>query len=247
MSSIDPAEMAALAFLRPERPKVPTPDAPDEWRSTPAGRIALWQRGAGPRVLLVHGWSGAHADLNAFIEPLVAAGHEVIGIDLPAHGQSEGQIASTPDLARALLHVGEACGPFTGVLAHSVGCAAVGVALRDGLRAARAVLIAPPGRYADFASEFARMVGADPQCVLAALRKRDIDVDSVDFPAMAPKLQASALIIHSRDDRIVPYVNGETLAKVWPEAPLVSHDGLGHGRILGDAGVIARTVAFFTA
>lgn len=247
MSSFDPAEMAALAFLKPERPKAEASEAPDEWLSTPEGRIALWRRGTGKRVLMVHGWSGTHLDLRAFVAPLVEAGHEVISLDLPAHGQSEGKLASIPDLARALLHVDAAYGPFAAVVAHSVGCAAVGVALRDGLQAARTVLIAPPGRYADFAGEFARMVGVDPQGVLAALRKRDIDVDSIDFPAMAPTLKSTALIVHSKDDKVVPYINGETLAQVWPGASLMRCEGLGHGRILGDAGVIERAVSFLSA
>lgn len=246
MSSFDPAEMAALAFLSPERPRTPAADAPDEWLTLAQGRIAIWRRGTGKRVLLVHGWSGNHTDLRAFVAPLVEAGHEVIALDLPAHGQSDGKIASIPDLARALLAVAEKYGPFAAVIAHSVGCAAVGVALRDGLRAQRTVLIAPPGRYADFAGAFARQAGVDPAGVLAALRKRDIDVDAIDFPAMAPHLDSVALIIHSKDDKVVPYANGEALARAWPGATLVARDGLGHGRILGDAGVVERALAFIT-
>lgn len=247
MSSFEPAEMAALAFLSPIRLKNDAAPAPDAWLETAHGRMAVWRKGAGKRVLLVHGWSGTHADLRAFVAPLVAAGREVISVDLPAHGQSQGDVVSIPDLARALLLLGNTHGPFSGVIAHSVGCAAVGVALRDGLQAPRVVLVAPPGRYADFASAFAEQAGADPAGVLEALRRRDIDIDSVDFPAMAPHLAASALIVHSKDDRVVPYRDGETLARAWPGATLVARDGLGHGRILADAGVVERAVSFLTA
>ncbi|HVL76508.1 MAG TPA: alpha/beta fold hydrolase [Noviherbaspirillum sp.] len=248
MTSPDPVDMAALAFLQPQQgsPNPARVESPDEWVETAEGRIAVWRRGAGKRVLLVHGWAGSHGDLHAFVAPLAAAGCEVIAIDLPAHGMSDGRIASIPDLARALLHVAGRYGPLCGVVAHSVGCAAVGVALRDGLPAPRTVLIAPPARYADFASDFARMVGIDPQALLDALRRRDIDVDGIDFPAMAPRLASRALIIHSRDDRVVPYANGEALAAAWPGSGFLSCEGLGHGRILADAAVIEHAVRFLT-
>lgn len=249
MSSFSNADIAASAFLTPMRPR--TQDAtpllaaePDRWFATPYGAVAGWVHGSGPAVLLVHGWSGSHADLGAFVNPLAAAGRRVVSIDLPAHGRSEGKTASIPDLARAILAVAEELGPLSGVIAHSVGCAAVGMALKQGLGAPRTVLVAPPARYAHFARAFARQAGVDPEELLVALRNRDIDIDSVDFPAMAPQLKSQALIIHSKDDQVVPFANGKALAGAWPGSAFMERDGLGHGRILADGEVIAASVSF---
>lgn len=243
MSRLVSADIAAAAFLTPTRAS-PTADEPDRWYETPCGAVAGWVRGTGPTVLLVHGWSGSHADLGAFAEPLAAAGRCVIAIDLPAHGRSEGSLASIPDLASAILAVAEEFGPMAGVIAHSVGCAATGEALRRGLVAPRSVLIAPPARYAYFARGFARQAGVDPEALLAALRNRDIDIDSIDLPLMAPHLKSDALIIHSKDDQVVPFSDGKAIAAAWPGAVFIERDGLGHGRILAAAEVIATSVSF---
>jgi pimeloyl-ACP methyl ester carboxylesterase len=39
-----------------------------------SGPVAYWTAGDGPPVLLVHGWSTTHADLDAFVAPLLARG-----------------------------------------------------------------------------------------------------------------------------------------------------------------------------
>ncbi len=243
-------ENAALAFLTPIRQTRQNPSGLSgiaaQTISTPTGKIALWQRGAGPTVLLVHGWSGSHTDLDAFVEPLVAAGRRVVGMDLPAHGCSDGEAASIPDLADGIFHVVRAIGPVTGVVAHSVGCAATGVALQNGMELARTVLIAPPSRYADFARAFARQAGVDPEALLTALRRRDIDMDSIDYPAIAPSLKSSALVIHSTDDQVVPFVNGQEIARAWPGARFIAREGLGHRRILADPDVVSASVSFLT-
>jgi hypothetical protein len=52
--------------------------------------------------------------------------------------------------------------------------------------------------------------------------------------------------VHDRADREIPYDAAERLVASWPQADLVSTDGLGHQRILRDADVIAL-VAMFVA
>lgn len=248
MSTLLTADAAALLFLTPDRAALP--DESDSgpplhsMLSTPGGRIATWRQGEGPAVLTVHGWSGNHADMVAFVAPLVAAGCMIVSIDLPAHGQSEGEIASIPDMAEAIRAVATAIGPLRGVIAHSVGCAAMVLALKQGMQVLRAVLVAPPARYAHFARAFSKHVGVDPDDLLAALRRRDVDVQSVDLPLMAASLSARALILHSRDDQVVPFANGRALAAAWPGSRFVECEELGHKRILSDSMAVNAVVSF---
>ena len=241
---------AALLFLTPARTpmqnETESGPRPDRMVPTPGGAIATWREGEGPVVLMVHGWSAQHADLAAFVTPLVGAGYQVVSIDLPAHGQSEGELASVPDMARALQAVAAAIGPIHGVIAHSVGCAATALALKKGMQALRVVLVAPPARYAHFVRAFSQRAGIEPESLLSALRLRDIDVDSVDLPLMAPNLHARALVIHSKDDQVVPFANGQKIAAAWPGARPLECEALGHKRILSDPAVVAAAVSFFT-
>jgi pimeloyl-ACP methyl ester carboxylesterase len=243
-------DVAASIFLtpmrQPRKEQAATPKMSDRIIPTPVGNVAVWQQGDGPVVLLVHGWSGTHTDLDSFVAPLLAAGRRVISIDLPAHGLSDGKLASLPDMAKGVVHVANAIGPISGVIAHSIGCAATGLALQDGMKAARVVLIAPPSRYTDFARAFARQAGIEPEALLTAIRKRGIDIDSVDYPAIAPALTSGALVIHSKDDQVVSFDNGMEIAAAWPDAQFIACDGLGHRRILTDPGAISEAVRFLT-
>jgi pimeloyl-ACP methyl ester carboxylesterase len=65
--------------------------------------------------------------------------------------------------------------------------------------------------------------------------------------ANAARLSAPALIIHDEDDAGVPWQQGARIARAWPGAQFLKTRGLGHGRILRDAGVIAKVVAFIRA
>ncbi len=241
---------AAILFLTPARTTTQhgseSAVRPDSMLPTPSGRVATWYEGNGPAMLMVHGWSGQHADMNAFIAPLSAAGYKVVSMDLPAHGESEGKTASIPDMAKAICAVAAAVGPIHGVIAHSVGCAATALALKQGMQAFRTVLVAPPARYAHFARAFSKQAGVDPDSLLAELRRRDIDVDSIDLPLMAPSLRSRALVIHSEDDQIVPFANGKAIAAAWPEAQFLACEGIGHRKILSDSKVVAAAVSFLT-
>lgn len=251
MLTAQSADAAALAFLTPGPPPVykrdPVPvraQALDQILPTPHGRVAAWRRGHGPTVLLVHGWQGTHIDLNAFVDPLVDAGRQVISIDLPAHGKSEGKVTSAPWIAETLLAIGKQIGPLSGIIAHSLGCAASALAIRNGLEVPRSVMIAPPARMDSYVRAFATQLGVDPDAMLDVLRDRGIDVDSVDLPMLALHLRSAGLVIHSRDDQVVPFKSGKAIASAWPDCRFIEYDGLGHRRILVDSQVIAEAVAF---
>src|SRR5262245_26690483 len=48
---------------------------------TSSGRLATWQWGKGPAILLVHGWGSRGARLCSFVEPIVSAGYSAVAFD----------------------------------------------------------------------------------------------------------------------------------------------------------------------
>ena len=70
--------------------------------------------------------------------------------------------------------------------------------------------------------------------------------DRLEVARIAPRLAAQALVIHDRDDRLVPWTQGARVAKLWPGARLMSTVGLGHGRILA-SDAVTRAAADFIA
>ena len=67
--------------------------------------LAVESWGAGPTVLLVHGWNGRGAQLGAFAPALVKSGYRVVTFDTPAHGRSPGRATNLPEISEAI-HAG---------------------------------------------------------------------------------------------------------------------------------------------
>ncbi|HEU5305125.1 MAG TPA: alpha/beta fold hydrolase, partial [Gemmatimonadales bacterium] len=117
--------------------------------------LAVWTWGQGPVVVLVHGWGSRAGRFSAIAAAMMQAHFRVVAFDAPAHGASMGSQASLPQFARALRAVADAAGPVHSLIGHSLGGAAVSLALRQGLRASRVVLLAPPADVVLFSHAFA--------------------------------------------------------------------------------------------
>jgi pimeloyl-ACP methyl ester carboxylesterase len=211
-------------------------------------RLAAWEWGAGPTVVLVHGWGSRAGRLAALAGALVAAGFRVVLYDAPAHGVSTGRFASLPEFARALRAVADVVAPVYGLAGHSLGGAAISLALHGGLAAERAVLIAPPSDVVVFSQAFADFVGLPPRAHATMRRNLESRLrmrwDDIHIPTLARELRARALVIHDREDTDVPFAHAEEIVGSWPEARLVATTGLGHRAILRDPAVVRATVEF---
>jgi pimeloyl-ACP methyl ester carboxylesterase len=242
----------AHAFLTPRRAQgrsatLPPPDhsvrvrVDDMW-------IAAWRWGAGPAVMVVHGWEDDHRCFAPLIAALRAQDQAVVAFDLPAHGHSDGQIAILPTIARAISSTGAVLGPVTSLVGHSFGGAAVTYALASGVTAERVAILAAPVSIAGALDMTVDRLGLSPARragIAAELHRRTgVTIESLELEPLAARLALPALIVHSRDDRMVPLWSGEKLARAWPDAEMMTVDGLGHRRTLADPAVLDRIVRF---
>ena len=212
------------------------------------GELAVWEWGVGPTVVLVHGWGSRAARLSPIASALVARGFRVLAYDGPGHGASSGRFASLPEFARALAAVGGTAGPLHGLVGHSLGGAAVVMALRDGLATDRVVLLAPPADVRIFSDIFAETL-AVPRRVQETMHRNlesrlRMTWDDLDIPSLARRLGPAALVIHDREDADVPFAHAKRIVEAWRGARLVETRGLGHRAILRDPEVVRRTVEF---
>ncbi|HEY0231200.1 MAG TPA: alpha/beta fold hydrolase [Dokdonella sp.] len=214
-------------------------------------RLAIYEWGeprAQPYVLLSHGWSSFALRFQPWIAPLRAAGFAIVAFDQVGHGQSSGGRTTLPQFAHHLGCVAEHYGPAAAVIGHSMGGAAAAIAMTDGLRAERAVLLAPAADLAAALRRFTRGIGL-PRCLSKRLRERveaqaQVRFDSLLMHPRVRRLAQPALIVHDLDDREVPWEEGERYARYWPGARLLSTGGLGHHRVAADAGVIDAALQF---
>jgi pimeloyl-ACP methyl ester carboxylesterase len=245
-------------FLRPPGSRAPESlffalsDARSSYVEHRGRSLASWSWGLphAPAVVLAHGWGGRAAQMRGFVFPLLAAGFRVVAFDQPAHGISEGRLTGLPDFADALAAVAARHGGVRAVIAHSFGGAALALALARGLALERAVLISPPSDLVGYSRRFARGYWI-PERVRHVMQTAIEDRFGVRWAEMeiarlAPRLRASALVIHDRADPVVPWKQGAAFARAWPGARLLTTSGLGHGRIL-EAEAAVRAAADFVS
>jgi len=201
-----------------------------------------------PYVLFAHGWSSHGTRIASWLRPLRAAGYAVVAFDQAAHGRSSGRRTTLPDFACHLFAVGHRFGPAAAVIGHSLGGSATALALSNGLAAERAVLIAPMADPLTAVERFANMLWLGPHLGRRMFARFEeamgFDVRDVQAPYSTPRIGRPALIVHDLEDREVPWADGECFARAWPDARLLSTTGLGHNRVVDDAGVIAETMRF---
>src|SRR5213594_1957111 len=168
LSALAPALAAGVAehlFLTP--PRSHRPPAEIELLATARARpmrvsgrrIETWTWGAGPSVLLVHGWGGRGAQLGSFVGPLVARGFAVLTFDAPGHGASDSGLVTIAEMIDAIRAVAASRRPLAGLIAHSVGANAAVRALYEGLEVGDAVLVSPAADLRDPAVRFTETLG----------------------------------------------------------------------------------------
>jgi pimeloyl-ACP methyl ester carboxylesterase len=213
-------------------------------------KLARWTLGNGPRVVLVHGWNSRGSQLLGFAKPLVDAGFSVTLFDLPGHGDSGGHAASVVHAGRALRAVMADIGDVHAVIGHSMGSAAALLAFAHGLAVQRSVHLAGPSSLTPMVKGLTHAHGLGPAdaAAFAGWVERFIGtaISNVDLDRLRHGLRHPGLIVHDPEDRTVPFAASEALHAAWAGSRLEPASGLGHRRLLTDATVIARSVAFIT-
>ncbi|HEY0140481.1 MAG TPA: alpha/beta fold hydrolase [Thermoanaerobaculia bacterium] len=245
--------MTPRRFRTPDRERALLADAvPFDVRLGESSNLRAWSWGSGPLVILVHGWEGRGSQLASFVAPLVERGHRVVAFDAPGHGASDGNRSSLPHFTWGLRGVIDALGVTPhAVIAHSLGCAATTLALRDGLEVQRLVFVAPPLNPVEYTARFAEILELQ-QPILDRMRARIEERflrkwSDYSLEETARELRTPLLIFHDREDQDTFYREGAALAEVWQGARLVTTEGLGHRRILRDAKVIEAATSFIAA
>lgn len=206
------------------------------------------------RVLVVHGWGSRAAYLSALTEGLVAAGHEVVALDLPGHGAARGRTLTLPMAVRAIDAAWQRFGGFDYFCGHSFGgaslaCAASGlVPSVPAHRPRRLVTIGSPSEMTWLFRDLGRYLKLDRRAQVAledhVERIAGAPLSAFDAASGAGRLDAPMLVIHAEDDKEVPAAHARRYAASGPNVTLQWANGFGHRRIVSAEPVIDRIVDF---
>ncbi|MFF8767880.1 alpha/beta hydrolase [Nocardiopsis dassonvillei] len=210
-----------------------------------------WGDGALP-VLLVHGWRSRASRFAPLVRRLLDLGYSPVSWDAPGHGDTPGPVGTILDAREIMGLLQSRHGRFAAVVAHSLGAPFAVHALREGVEADRAVLVAGVSDFAFTVHTFAAALGLGPRAV-AALRRAieghhfggDPTVWTRFSVGEGATLTQPLLLLHDEHDTVVPTAQSHlTLAAHHGRARLVTTSGLGHSALLRDPAVLDAITGF---
>lgn len=208
-------------------------------------RIAVYEWGSGPAVLVVHGWRSRASRFSEIIAAL-EADHTVVAFDAPGNGDSPGDRTTALEYAAIVAMLSERHNGFEAIVAHSLGVVATVMAVRDfGARTGAIAAIAGIHDFDHVLDSFAARAGLTSE-VARRFRERFVTwaqpVMGDPWRRLLAELpadrQVPMLVIHDRSDREVAPHQAERIVAAHPGARLILTDGLGHARIVRDPHVV---------
>ena len=204
--------------------------------------------GQGKPILMMHGWEGRATQMAGFIEPLTSNGFQIIALDAPAHGRSQGQQSNPGRFVETLFLAQQVFGPFYAVVGHSMGGGCSLYSALEGLQVEKIVSISGPANFQKLSKQFARFIGMSKSVVEKFVGKVEetvgIPFEDIDLLSRGKKLQQPTLLVHDSDDKEVPFSDAQDLAKIIPNGRFFPTSGLGHRKIMRSS-VVIETVCNF--
>ena len=250
-------QLALYLFFRPQRFKRPVREqvmhehalqtscyVPEIDKVIQVSRFA----GKGPKVLLLHGWSGRGTQLFAFADELRKSNAEVVTFDMPAHGQSLGNKTNIVELVACIKEVHARYGPFDHAIAHSMGSMALLRALRDGILMKSVAIIGSGDKIRNVFYRFSEQLQfsdkVTEQMIQAVEKKFGMNLESYSSSMSLEQLKMPLLIVHDKDDKETSFTYSKELHEIANNSELLLTSGLGHHRILRDSKTVQHVVQF---
>ncbi|MBD3223123.1 MAG: alpha/beta fold hydrolase [Caldithrix sp.] len=214
----------------------------------PSGTYTLYRRGAGPAVLLVHGWGGNALQMAVLVDALVQAGYEAITFDAFAHGKSSGKRTNIMEFVAIIKDIEKRTGGLQAIIAHSLGGMAAAMAVKKGVTIGKLITINAPASIDFIFNAFAAQINVSEKsmqyvaCLVERITRTPIDEFSAQ--QLMSDIQTPGLIIHDRHDKEVPVDQGRLLHENWVNSRLKVTHLLGHRRILRDQKTISNIIEY---
>lgn len=211
-----------------------------------------WGDQDAPIVMLCHGWQSRGTALRMFVPQLLENGYRVVAMDAPAHGESTGDRCNLLGYATSIASVIDTLPNLYGAICHSFGCNSLSYAftrLRPNREIKRVVLVAMWVRMIDVFRRFQKQV-ALPEKVFIAIDNHlsetySVRMVDIDFSKLNLGMQIeSIMVVHDKQDPIMPLSDAATLAEHWDNTHVLAPDGYGHFRLVKNPDVIQAITEF---
>jgi pimeloyl-ACP methyl ester carboxylesterase len=204
-------------------------------------------KGDGPTILLNHGWESNSFRWKYLIEPLQKLDYNIISIDAPAHGNSDGTLFTAVKYSRIIKATIELYNPEI-IVAHSVGAMATifqeSSNRHDCIK--KIVLLGSPNKLEVIMQGYQSLTGFN-NSVYNSLNKSlktkfGFHIEEFNTADFAKKIDVPTLVVHNPNDIIVPYEAMEEIATAMPHATTYTSQTGGHSLYTQE--VIDKVIAF---
>lgn len=203
--------------------------------------------GRNKTILLAHGWESNAARWEYLLEDFKAQDYNIIALDAPAHGNSDGNQFNAILYSEFINVVTQKFQPEI-LIGHSVGGMASVFCLHNHNLPSieKLVLLGAPAHFTGVFSRYKQMMGYNKRISngLDTIVKERFGktVDYFSASNFTKDFMIRGLIIHDKKDKIIPYEDALLFANRYKNSKLISTKGFGHG--LKDKSLIPKIIRF---
>lgn len=207
------------------------------------------RKGSGPKVLMLHGWSGRASQFFKIWERLAAEDYYLVSIEAPAHGDHLGPKTNMLQFVEAVEETVSRFGSFDFAIGHSLGGMALFNAMKRNIWFEKMVIIGSPANISNVVADFTRNIQM-PESVAARIiqyieDRYNLKAEEASSDYICQIYRPQGLIIHDLYDQDVPVQNARHMAEKWKDARYLETSGLGHRKVLMEPKVIDTIYDFF--
>jgi pimeloyl-ACP methyl ester carboxylesterase len=190
--------------------------------------------GSGKTVLLAHGWESNASRWSYILNTLKTQDYNIIALDAPAHGHSDGRQFNAILYSEFINIVAEKHQPEV-VIGHSVGgMATVFFMHKYHLPSVKKlVLLGAPAHFTGVFSRYKSMMGYNERISKGldtiVYERFGKPVDYFSAANFTKSIEAKGLIIHDKKDKIIPFEDALLFANRYQNSKLIETQGFGHG------------------
>lgn len=212
-------------------------------------KLYRW-KGKGPKILLVHGWSGRATSMYFIIEKLIENNYDVYSFDAPAHGNSSTSTSNIPEFIACIKELSSSIKSFNGIIGHSGGAfASIYYTSIYKNKLKKLVLISPFNSVYELFHGFFEQINVSKKVgdlmISFYSKKTGIMIDEdLSVHKFARLLKSETLIIHDENDKEISIQNSKLIKSNIKNIQTYFTKGLGHRRILRNESVTKKILDF---
>ncbi len=200
--------------------------------------VKMYEVGQGPTIICLHGWAGRGMQFHRMALEMSKLGYRFILVDAPAHGMSQGKMTNIFEFEEVFNEIKAQQNDVVAVVGHSLGAAAISLAISEGSHVPAFVSLGAPVVAKDILEDFAIKLNITAKTV-EGIRRKAVSEFSRTFESVAmestfKKMNCPVLALHGTEDVDVPVYHLDVLRGLYPETEIRKIEGIGHRRILKD-------------